>query len=92
MFHGFTYPVRFDQYSSTFSRTMEQFRELTDPKKLEVKPLRVQILSAPRAGSVRGALLALNVPESDLEKMALLNGKTLDDTIVAGTLMKVIKK
>ena len=92
MFHGFTSPVRFDQYSSTFGSTMEQFRELTDPKRLEVKPFRVRILSAPRAGSVRGALLALNVPENDLEKIALLNGKTLDDTIAAGTLMKIIKK
>ena len=92
MFHGFTSPVRFDQYSPTFSSTMERFRELTDPKKLGVKPLRVRILSAPRAGSVRGALLARGVAENDLEKMALLNGKTLDDTIAAGTLIKIIGK
>jgi predicted Zn-dependent protease len=92
MFHGFTSPVRFDQYSPTFGRTMEQFRGLTDLKKLGVKPLRVQILSTPRTASVRTALLKFGVVENDLEKMALLNGRTLNDTIAAGTLMKVIKK
>jgi predicted Zn-dependent protease len=92
MFHGFASPVRFDQYSPTFGNTMGRFKELTDPEKLRVKPLRVRILSAPREGSVRGALLGLGVVENDLEKMALLNGKTLDDNIAAGTLIKVIGK
>jgi hypothetical protein len=32
------------------------------------------------------------VTENDLEKMALLNGKTLDDPIAAGTLIKIIRK
>jgi predicted Zn-dependent protease len=92
MFHGFTSPVRFDQYSPTFGRTMEQFRELTDPKKLGVKPRRVRIFSTPRAGSVRTALFGFGVVENDLEKMALLNGKNLDDTVAAGTLIKVVWK
>lgn len=92
MFHGITSPVRFDQYSPTFGNTMEQFRELTNPKMLEVKPLRIRILSSARSGTVRGALLAQGVNENDLEKMALLNGKTLDDPIAAGTLIKIIRK
>lgn len=92
MFHGITSPVRFDQYSPTFGNTMEQFRELTNPKMLEVKPLRIRILSSARSGTVRGALLAQGVTENDLEKMALLNGKTLDDPIAAGTLIKIIRK
>lgn len=92
MFHGITSPVRFDQYSPTFGNTMEQFRELTNPKMLEVKPLRIRILSSARSGTVRGALLAQGVTENDLEKMALLNGKTLDGPIAAGTLIKFIRK
>jgi predicted Zn-dependent protease len=92
MFHGITSPVRFDQYSPTFGNTMEQFRELTNPKMLEVKPLRIRILYSARSGTVRGALLAQGVTENDLEKMALLNGKTLDDPIAAGTLIKIIRK
>jgi predicted Zn-dependent protease len=92
MFHGFTSPVRFDQYSPTFSITMEKFRELTDPKKLAVKPPRVRIRSAPQGGSVRGVLVALGVPEDDLERTALLNGKTLNENIGAGTMMKVIER
>jgi predicted Zn-dependent protease len=71
---------------------MEQFRELTNPKMLEVKPLRIRILSSARSGTVRGALLAQGVNENDLEKMALLNGKTLDGPIAAGTLIKFIRK
>jgi predicted Zn-dependent protease len=71
---------------------MEKFRELTDPKKLAVKPPRVRIRSAPQGGSVRGVLVALGVPEDDLERTALLNGKTLNENIGAGTMMKVIGK
>ncbi len=92
MFHGLTSPVRFDQYSPTFGITMEKFRELTDPKKLGVKPHQVRMRSVPQGGSVRGVLLALGVPEDDLEKTALLNGKTLNDSVAAGTMMKVIGK
>jgi len=92
MFHGITSPVRFDQYSPTFGNTMEQFRGLTNPKMLEVKPLRIRILSSAKSGTVRGALLAQGVTENDLEKMALLNGKTLDDPIAAGTLIKVFRR
>jgi predicted Zn-dependent protease len=92
MFHGITSPVRFDHYSPSFGNTMEQFRELTNPKMLEVKPLRIRILSSARSGTVRGALLAQGVNENDLEKMALLNGKTLDGPIAAGTLIKFIRK
>jgi hypothetical protein len=41
---------------------------------------------------VRGVLVALGVPEDDLERTALLNGKTLNENINAGTMMKVIGK
>ena len=71
---------------------MKQFKKLTDPQKLGVKPVRVKILSAPRAGALRGVLRSLGTPEDELEKMALLNGKMLDDHVAAGTPIKIISK
>jgi hypothetical protein len=92
VFYGLTSPVRFDNYSPTFGRTMEQFKNLTDPQKLGVKPVRVKIRSAPRAGSLKSVLRSLGTSVDELEKMALLNGKILDDQIPAGAPIKIIAK
>ena len=92
VFYGLTSPVRFDDYSPTFGRTMKEFKKLTDPQKLGVKPVRVKIRSAPRAGALRGVLRSLGTSEDELEKMAILNGKMLDDHIPAGTPIKIISK
>jgi predicted Zn-dependent protease len=70
---------------------MEGFRDLSDPDKLDVTPDRVRIRSLPQTQTLRRALLAFGTPGEKLEDVALLNGMYLDDTIAAGTLVKVIE-
>jgi predicted Zn-dependent protease len=92
VFHGFAAANRFDQYRATFENTMERFRNLTDPKRLNVEPARLRIRSVRSRGTLGQGLKALGVPEGKLTEVALLNGKRLDEPVPAKTLLKVISK
>jgi predicted Zn-dependent protease len=69
---------------------MGGFRNLTDSKKLSVKPDRVRIHPTVRAGSLRQALQALGVSADQMESLAVLNGMRLDDEVPEGTLIKTV--
>jgi predicted Zn-dependent protease len=91
-FHGLAKPPAFDKHLSTFERTMRGFKELSDPKKLNVKPDRIRLRTAKAAGALESHLRSMGVPKEDLKDMALLNGMELSETLPANTLLKVIEK
>jgi predicted Zn-dependent protease len=82
----------FSAYAPYFSRTMESFRELNDPAKLNKKPERVRIKTVKQAGSLSQALRSYNVTDKRLEELALLNGMQLTDPVTAGMLIKVLEE
>jgi predicted Zn-dependent protease len=90
VFHGLSAVNRFDGYRRTFENTMGRFRDLTDPKRLNVKPARIRIRSTRSAGTLKEALKALGVSEGELKEVALINGKRLGEQVPAKTLVKVI--
>jgi predicted Zn-dependent protease len=92
VFHGLTTIERFQSYGPLFENTMRQFRELSDPRRIGVKPDRVRIRVAKSSGTLENALRSLNVPDEKLKDMALLNGRDLSEIIPAGTLIKVVEK
>jgi predicted Zn-dependent protease len=92
VFHGLTTADRFRDYGPLFERTMRQFRELSDPRRIDVKPERVRIRAARSSGTLENALRSLNVPNEKLKDMALLNGRDLSQIIPASTLIKVVEK
>jgi predicted Zn-dependent protease len=92
VFHGFSAVNHFDRYRGTFENTMEKFRNLTDPKRLNVKPARIRIRSTRSAGTLQQALKALGVSEGELKEVALINGKRLNDQVPAKTMVKIISK
>ena len=92
VFHGLCSSNRYQDYRTTFQETMGGFRNLSDPKKLAVKPDRVRVRATPRAGSLRQALQALGTPTDQLESVAVLNGMRLDDPVPKGTVIKVVSK
>ena len=92
VFHGFSAPSRFDLYSPAFKETMTQFRNLSDSKKLNVKPNRIRIRSTHVAGSMQQALRSLGVPADKLKELAVLNGKHLNENVPAKTLLKIVEK
>jgi predicted Zn-dependent protease len=92
VFHGFTSQGRFSTYRATFQNTMDGFRQLTSPEKINVQPDRIQIRSTNSDGTLENALRSFGVSDKELENMAVLNGKQLTDTIPSNTLLKVVKK
>ncbi len=90
-FHGLAPENAFRSYQPVFQKTMGGFRKLTNKRMLNRKPFRIQVASVPRTGTVKQALKALGAPNRKLQAWAVMNGKTLDETVQAGTLMKIVK-
>ncbi len=80
----------FYTYSSYFTNTMENFRELKDPAKLNKKPERIRVKTLNNSNTLGEALRYYKVPEARLEELAILNGMQLTDRMAAGTMFKVI--
>jgi predicted Zn-dependent protease len=80
----------FNNYASSFSNTMQSFRELTDPSKLNKKADRIRLKTVSQSGTLSQVLRSNGMPDARLEELALLNGLRLTDNVPAGTLIKVI--
>jgi len=92
VFHGISSPSLFGDYQAAFGDTMGGFKHLSDRNRINVRPDRIGVRTAERSATVRNALLSLGVPEKDIEKTALLNGKTADERIPANTLLKIVER
>ena len=90
-FHGLAPENVFRSYQPVFQKTMEGFKPLTNKRMLNRKPHRIGIASTPRTGTVKQALKALGASDKKLQAWAVMNGKTLDETVQAGTLLKIVK-
>jgi predicted Zn-dependent protease len=92
VFHGYTDPALFDRYNPVFRQTMGRFDRLTDRAKLNVKPDRLTLKRTTGPGSARQAFQQVGVAPDKMEKMAILNGVRLTDTLPAGTMIKIAAK
>jgi len=91
-FMGVTPAAQLNQHNRQFQSVMSRFDRLDDPRKLNVQPARLAILSAPRSapfasfvptGSTRSGLTA--------EELAVLNQVHLNETIPAGARLKILR-
>jgi predicted Zn-dependent protease len=89
--HGLSGKEVFSQYQSVFSNTMQGFRRLTDPQKINVKPARLQVRESRRSGTAKEVLSSLGVSAGHLEDAILLNGLSMNDRIEKGDLVKTVK-
>ena len=80
----------FNAYSSYFSQTMKNFKELKDDSKLNKQPERMRIKTVSQSGTLRQALTYYKVAESRLEELSILNGMQLKDNVQKGSLIKII--
>jgi predicted Zn-dependent protease len=78
---------------TTFTSTLNSFRELTDAAKLERQPDRVQLLEVKQpsatVSTVAKGASRLAIP---LEEVAFLNHTTIDAIVRRGFLLKVVEK
>jgi predicted Zn-dependent protease len=80
----------FNAYAGNFSTTMQGFRALTDPDKLNKKPERIRIRTVGSAMTLAQFLNQQNIPQARQEEHAVLNGMKLTDNVAQGTLIKII--
>ena len=91
-FLGYTTQAQFDAHSAAFNQTLGQFKALTDAAKINVQPSRLAVRKVSRQTSLRQVLQGFSVAQDKLEPHAILNGMKLDDTVPAGTLVKIVVK
>jgi predicted Zn-dependent protease len=82
----------FNNYSATFSNTMQNFRELKDAAKLNKQPDRIRIKTINQSTTLEQALRQYKMTDKRLEELAILNGMELKERITPGTMIKVIDK
>ena len=82
----------FNAYNNLFANSMQSFRTLTDPVKLNKKPERIRIKTVTQGGSFQQVLRSYGVPDRRLEELAILNGFKLTDNVSAGTKIKVVQE
>ena len=91
-FHAYSSVSEFGSYQSIFTKTLTGFSQLKDKARLNVQPDRVKVVKVKKAGTLKETLNEFNVPQKELDKLALLNGQNLNDQININTLIKIIAK
>lgn len=71
---------------------MKTFAQLTDQSRINVKPKRVYVRKAPRAGTLASTLSYFNMPQSMMEELSLLNNIELNETVPAGKYIKIVSE
>ncbi|MFC1651452.1 peptidase M48, partial [Candidatus Latescibacterota bacterium] len=66
------------------------FKNLTDQSLINVSPEKIEIRELKNNKTLRAALNEFGVPEDKLENLSVINGVELDDSIEAGTKIKII--
>ncbi|SIR26505.1 M48 family metalloprotease [Pontibacter lucknowensis] len=89
---GITTAQNFNTYFQQFSSSMQSFRELSDPDKLNRQPERISIVTVSKATTLAQALRSNNMPDARHNELAVLNGMQLNDQVPAGTMIKVVRK
>jgi predicted Zn-dependent protease len=92
VFHGVSTEADFTTYSPTMEASMKTFAQLTDPSRINVKPKRVYVKKAPRAGTLASTLSYYNIPQAMMEELALLNNMELNDPVPAGKSIKIVSE
>jgi predicted Zn-dependent protease len=92
VFLGYSEQTRFDGYFSVFDQTIGRFKNLTDSRKINVKPGRLALKRTTTQGSLRQALQKLGQPKDQWEALAIINGLKLDDALSGNTIIKVVVK
>lgn len=89
VFHGVTAEANYDIYSDPFMATMNTFSRLTDPAKLNKKPVKILVKRVQRTGTLADALRYYGVKQNKMDELAFLNNLELTDVIQSGKLIKV---
>ena len=82
----------FSKQSNYFLFTMDNFKTLTDPARINVKPEQIRVVSVPTSMTLEQALRRNNMPTDRFNELAILNSMELNQTLPAKEKIKVISK
>lgn len=91
-FNGMALQQDYPTYEGYFLSTMNNFKSLTDPSKINVRPEKIKIETVASDGTLQQALTQFRMPSNRLEELAILNGMQLSDPVQKGMLIKTIIK
>lgn len=89
---GMSYKKDYNSFKSIFANSMNGFKALSDPSKINVTPEKVKVVQVLQNASLKDVLLFNKMPSARLEEFAILNGMLLTDNVPAGSLIKVVIK
>ncbi len=88
-FLAYSGAATFDTYSRGFYNTLDGFRTLTDQSKINVQPSRLDVITAPRAGTLT-SFLPGQLPRGFVaEDIAILNQVEMNESIPRGAKVKI---
>ncbi|MCY7351554.1 MAG: M48 family metalloprotease [Cytophagaceae bacterium] len=90
--HGLTSAASFANTFRTFQSVAERFSALTDQEKINRKPERILVKTAPRDGTFREIMTGLGMPGNRVEELGVLNGHKADDRLTRGSMVKIIAR
>lgn len=89
-FNGVAKSQDFNKYFNNFRNTMKNFDKLSDPDKLNRKPMRLKIQTVKRDATLKQALTELGATSAQMNDLSLLNGMELSEKVTAGMLIKTL--
>jgi predicted Zn-dependent protease len=84
---GYAAASGWSSYENTVVGSLESFRSVSDPNVLGVEPARIEIVRIPSRMTLRQFIDRYPSTASD-EQIAVINRRTLDESIAGGTLLK----
>jgi len=89
-FHGLSNTADAGSFTSIYSETATGFNYITDSSFIDVEPKKLVVRATKGTRSFRGALNEFGIPEDKHEEFAILNGMEMDDSLPAGTRIKIV--
>jgi predicted Zn-dependent protease len=88
-FRGMSGAQQFDNHRRQFQRAITGFARVSDSDVISVKPARLAVVTADRSASFASFLPTGNVPGMTAEDVAILNQAQMNQTVAAGTKLKL---
>jgi predicted Zn-dependent protease len=90
-FVGYASESDFPKYGAAINASIRSFQPLTDPAKLNRKPMRIGLQTARSGETFRQTLQRLSAPEKQWKALEMMNGLALDQAVGANRAVKILR-
>jgi predicted Zn-dependent protease len=90
-FVGYASETDFPKYGAAINAAIRSFQPLTDPGKLNRRPMRIGLQTARSGETFRQTLQRLSAPEKQWKALEMMNGLALDQAVGAGRAVKILR-